>query len=331
MYYSNKIALLKDIFGADHCELKIDRLVIAEKEFPILNDVIILLEPSKWPAAVRNKLRANETGSSEFSSDFAEDIQFSFGAEWVKYPHILEEHKRDFASYFDLVDLGSFRNLRVCDLGCGIGRWSFFLADKCRELVLVDFSEAIFVARENLRKSNNTIFIMGDLTCLPLREQFADFLFCLGVLHHLPFDALKAVRKLKKFSALLLVYLYYSLDNRAWFHRVLLSAVTALRSLITHVRVPIFRSVFVELVLWLVYCPLIALGRFFNLFGLAHLIPLEYYKGMSLKRIRQDVYDRFFTRIEQRFSRKEIMALSDTFKKVKVSEKMPFWHFLCIN
>ena len=41
-------------------------------------------------------------------------------------------------------------------------------------------------------------------------------------------------------------------------------------------------------------------------FGWASQIPLhENYAGKSLKRIQQDVYDRFFTRIEQRFSRKE--------------------------
>jgi SAM-dependent methyltransferase len=331
MYYSNKITLLKDILGIDHCELKSDRLIISGKEFPIVNDVIILLEPSKWPVAVRNKVQISKIDNSESTSDFAEDIQFTFGAEWVKYPHILAEHEREFLLNFDLIDLDSLKNQRVCDLGCGIGRWSYFLYEKCRELVLIDFSEAIFVARENLRKSDNTVFIMGDLTNLPLRDKFADFLFCIGVLHHLQINALEVARRLKKYSSQILIYLYYSLDNRPWFHRVLLSVVTTIRSLVTKIRVPIFRSIFVELVAILVYCPLIVLGKVFNLFGLAHYIPLEYYKGMSLKRIRQDVYDRFFTRIEQRFSRKEILALSDTFKKVKVSEKMPYWHFLCIN
>ncbi|MDD5108756.1 MAG: class I SAM-dependent methyltransferase [Candidatus Omnitrophica bacterium] len=331
MYYSDKIALLKDIFGTDHCELKDDRLVISGKEFPIINDVIILLEPSKWPATLRKKVQIGKTDNSEFISDFAEDIQFTFGAEWVKYPHILAEHEKEFLLNFELIDLSSLKNSRVCDLGCGIGRWSYFLYDKCRELVMIDFSEAIFVARENLRKSDNTVFIMGDLTNLPLKEKFADFLFCIGVLHHLPFNALDMVRKLKKYSSQILIYLYYSLDNRPWFHRVLLSIVTAVRSLVTKIRAPVFRSIFVELVAILVYCPFILLGKIFNLFGWAHYIPLEYYKGMSLKRIRQDVYDRFFTRIEQRFSRKEIMVLRDTFKDVKVSENLPYWHFLCID
>lgn len=321
--------MLKDIFGTDQCELKDDRLVISGKEFPIIDDVIVTLEPLKWPESIRNRIKVNESANPESVLEFSEDIQFTFGAEWSKYPHILAEHKREFLLNFDLIDLNSLKDSRVCDLGCGIGRWSFFLYDKCRELILVDFSEAIFIARENLRKANNAVFIMGDLTDLPLKEKFADFLFCIGVLHHLPVNALEIARKLKKFSSRILIYLYYSLDNRPRFHRALLLIVTAIRSWATKIRAPVFRSVFVESVAILVYCPLIALGKFLNLFGLSRYVPLEYYKGMSLKRIRQDVYDRFFTRIEQRFSRKEIMALSDTFENIKVSENLPYWHFLC--
>ena len=65
-------------------------------------------------------------------------------------------------------------------------------------------------------------------------------------------------------------------------------------------------------------------------FGWASQIPLhENYAGKSLKRIQQDVYDRFFTRIEQRFSRKEIATLSDTYREIRFSEGPPYWHFYC--
>ena len=64
--------------------------------------------------------------------------------------------------------------------------------------------------------------------------------------------------------------------------------------------------------------------------GLSNKVPLyEFYRGKSLNRIRQDVYDRFFTSIEQRFSREQILQLSDTFASVSVSDRIPLWHFLC--
>jgi hypothetical protein len=45
--------------------------------------------------------------------------------------------------------------------------------------------------------------------------------------------------------------------------------------------------------------------------------------------LEQNAYNRFFNRIEQRVSRREIEALRDTFSEVVISESMPYWHFLC--
>jgi hypothetical protein len=65
-------------------------------------------------------------------------------------------------------------------------------------------------------------------------------------------------------------------------------------------------------------------------FGLSRLVPLyDFYRGKSFLRIRQDVYDRFFTRIEQRFTKRRILSLADTFREVSVSDRPPYWHFLC--
>lgn len=330
MYYSNKIASLKDIFGIDNLVLRDDSVIVGEKVFPIINDVIIVLEPSKFPDAVRKKIPLNNMEKNERPSVFAKDIQFTFGAEWKKYSDILSEHQDEFRLYFDLVDLENLKSLRVCDLGCGIGRWSFFLQDKCRELVLIDFSEAIFVARQNLNQCDSAIFIMADLDCLPLRDKFADFLFCLGVLHHLPVNSLEAARKLKKYSPVILIYLYYSLDNRPIYYRILLSFTTLIRLSVSRIRNDLFRCIFTNFVAFFIYSPLVRIGDLFKWFKLPGLIPLyDGYKDKTLTRIKQDVYDRFFTGIEQRFSRKQIMGLSDSFKSITVSKFLPYWHFLC--
>ena len=78
------------------------------------------------------------------------------------------------------------------------------------------------------------------------------------------------------------------------------------------------------------YLPLIILGKLMKPFNLSQFIPLyEGYQGKSMGRIRQDVFDRFFTNIEQRFSKKQIEQLKDTFDDIVVSENLPYWHFLC--
>jgi len=329
MYYDNKLDSLRDIFGSDDLVLEDGYLVVGERSYPILDDVIVLLDPEQYPAALKSRL-APESGSAEEHSDFAEDIQYTFGEEWKTYNKVLLEHEREFNEYFDLIDITALTNARVCDLGCGIGRWAHFLHRQVGEMVLVDFSEAIFEARRNLEDANNTLFFMADLKRLPFRNDFADFLYCLGVLHHLPTPALQEVRSLTKYAPRLLIYLYYALDNRAPHFRLLLGGATMIRRVLAHVRGGGARALITELLMWLTYLPFIGVGYLLAPFGLARFIPLyEFYKEKSLSRIRQDVYDRFFTRIEQRFSRTQIHELKDTFQEITISDGIPCWHFHC--
>jgi SAM-dependent methyltransferase len=332
-YYEEMRESLRDLFGAGNVQVETDRIVVDGKEYPVLDDVIILLPPNLCPAAVSNRLSMGTgDGAEEDAGEngIAKDIQFTFGEEWQSFSEILPEHEKEFRQYFDLVDLGTLANARICDLGCGIGRWSHFMKDRCREMVLLDFSEAIFVARENLRGASNALFFLGDLRRMPFRDDFADFLFTLGVLHHLPSGALEEVLALSRCAPTLLVFLYYALDNRPAFWRGLLSAVTRVRLALSRTEGPRLRSVATWAFTIGVYLPLISLGHAMRPLGLASKVPLyDFYRGKSLRRIRQDVYDRFFTRIEQRFRKEEILALRDTFREVVVSDDPPYWHFLC--
>jgi len=332
-YYEDKRDSLRDLFGATTVGVETNRIVVDGREYPVLDDVILLLPRTLWPAAVSDRLPAGagNGGRGQTGKDgIAKDIQFTFGEEWQGFPDILPEHEKEFRQYFDQVDLGSLANARICDLGCGIGRWSRFLKDRCREMVLLDFSEAIFVARENLRGAGNILFFLGDLRRMPFRDDFADVLFTLGVLHHLPTGALEEVRALSRCAPTLLVFLYYALDNRPAFWRGLLSAVTGVRLALTGTKGPRLRSALTWALTIGVYLPMIAMGHAARPLGLADKVPLyDFYRGKSLRRIRQDVYDRFFTRIEQRFRKEEILALRDTFGEVVVSDEPPYWHFLC--
>ncbi|PZR99794.1 MAG: hypothetical protein DLM67_02960 [Candidatus Nephthysia bennettiae] len=331
-YYQDKAASLADIFGAPSVMVEEDRVHVGSRTYPIVDDVIVVLDPARYPPRLRRRL-GNFGGSPPAASElFSESIQHTFGAEWQAFPDLLQEHEDEFGQYFDLVELEDLEQARVADLGCGAGRWSYFLKSRCRELVLVDFSEAIFVARLNLRDCSSAIFVMGDITQLPFRKDFADLVVCLGVLHHLPVPALDMVRRLADLSPHALVYLYYALDNRTAHFRLLLGAVTAARMLTSRVRSPCARAA----ISWVgtagVYVPLVAAGSLLMRLGLGGLVPLhDTYRGKSFGRMRQDVYDRFFTRIEQRFSRDQVLELRDTFSEVRVSAGLPYWHFLCIR
>lgn len=195
-YYADKIVALRDVFGDDAVEVTPEVVRCGNRQYPVVDDVIILLPPAQWPESLRRRLD-DSTFSQARSSVPAADIQRTFGAEWQTYGAVLAEHEDEFRRYFDLVDLSGLAGERVADLGCGSGRWSYYLHSKCREILLVDFSEAIFVARENLRAAKNALFFMGDVTALPFRPDFCDFLFSLGVLHHLPMPCLEVVRSFR--------------------------------------------------------------------------------------------------------------------------------------
>jgi SAM-dependent methyltransferase len=311
MYYADKLQALQEIFGIRDIEVRSDRVRVGDVEYPIAEDVIDLM-------AGRRR-----------HGEFAEDIQYTFGDEWRQHGQILPEHAAEFAQYFDIVDLGSLKDARVCDLGCGSGRWSFFLKDRCRELVLVDFSDAIYVARHNLRGADHCLFFKGDVLSLPFAGDCADFVVCLGVLHHLPVPCLDAVRGLRRLAPRLLIFLYYALDNRPWFFRALLGPVNVARRRLSRVRSPWLRKAFALSGAVAIYRPLIVLGTLLRPIGLGTAVPLyEVYRGKSVRRIQQDVYDRFFTRIEQRVSRAQIEDLRKDFAGVRVSDSLPYWHFL---
>jgi SAM-dependent methyltransferase len=329
MYYDNKIDSLKDIFGTADVTVSGEYIRVSGRRYPVIDDVIIILDQEMLPEKM-GIVKKVTTGGTRDDRSFAEDVQFSFGEEWKKFPQILPEHKDEFFDYFDLVNLDELGGARLCDAGCGIGRWSYFLKDKCKELVLIDFSEAIFVARQNLREADNAIFFMGDITKLPFRKEFADILISIGVLHHLPVPALREVRALSKFAPVLLIYLYYALDNRPFYFRVVFTMSDIIRRTFSKTRSPAIREALTWIGTLAIYMPLIGLGTLLRPFGLADRVPLyEAYHDKGIKRIRQDVYDRFFTSIEQRFTKMNIYTLLDSFNEVVISERIPYWHFIC--
>lgn len=327
-YYKNKIDQLSDIFGTVSIELHDSHLLVAGRSYPIVDDVIVLLEPEHYSPFLAQKLDTKVDRAGSFK--FAPEIQSSFGAEWREFSTVLPEHEAEFHQYFDLVDLESLRGKRVADLGAGMGRWSYFLREIAGELVLVDFSDAIFEARETLRSSPNALFFMGDLTGLPFRNDFTDFLFCLGVLHHLPVPAIEQARRLSGYAPRILIYLYSALDGQPLYYRVLFKPIDILRRSLVLVRSERLRSLVAWLIAVLLYRPATFLFGALSWIGIIREPPfLHFYRRKSITRLRQDAYDRFFTGIEQRVSRRDIAKLEDTYKTVTVSTGLPFWHFLC--
>jgi SAM-dependent methyltransferase len=320
-YYAGKVELLTRIFG-DAVRVTSDGIQVGNAFYPVLNDVIVTLPPERSPVGIGGR------GITPHG-EFARDVQTSFGAQWQEFSEVTLEHRREFEQYFDLIELDALSEVVVADLGCGSGRYAACVAPHAGAVVLADFSEAIFVARENLRDVDHAVFIMADLLDLPFGDDAFDFAYSLGVLHHLPVPALEALKQMRRFSPRLLVYLYYSLDNRPAYFRAVLGIADGLRRRLVAMRSVRGQRAAIWLITVLVYWPLSRLGSVLRPLGLDKRIPLaEFYQGKPIRRLRQDAHDRFLTSIEQRVSRTEIMGLADAHWRVTVSERLPYWHFL---
>ena len=55
-YYANKLEFLRDILGVEDIRLDGEVLVVGAQRYPIVDDVIVLLSPDKYPPALNSHL-----------------------------------------------------------------------------------------------------------------------------------------------------------------------------------------------------------------------------------------------------------------------------------
>lgn len=257
-----------------------------------------------------------------------------FGEEWAHFDQSgASDVELDalFARYFSIFPWTSLPKGAVgFDLGCGSGRWAQRVAPRVATLHCVDASEAaLAVARRNLAKHDNCIFHLASVEALPIKRESMDFGYSLGVLHHVP-DTEAGIRscvEALKPGAPFLLYLYYSLDNRPQWYRVLWKVSDLGRSILS--RSPrIIRLAFAYLIAIFIYCPLVWFGRRLEgFFGEFRNLPLIFYRDASLYTMATDALDRFGTRLEHRFSRREIQGMMERsgLESIRFSEEMPYW------
>jgi SAM-dependent methyltransferase len=221
---------------------------------------------------------------------------------------------------------------KVLDLGCGNGRWAYYVASKAAFVEAVDPSDSVFAAAQSLSGIPNVRITRAEIENLPFPDASFDFVMTLGVLHHIP-DTRRALRqcveKLKP-GGYFLVYLYYSLDNRGRMYRLLFRATDLVRRCVA--RLPLVaRNLVSDAIAISVYLPLVLVGRFVCALGmhsLAERLPLSVYRDRSLEVMRNDARDRFGTPLERRFSRSEIaqMMRECGLSEISFSENPPYWH-----
>jgi len=107
----------------------------------------------------------------------------SFGFEWTRFHELKSEN--GFLEFVSPIDKGFFKNKRVLDAGCGNGSYAYYAASYGAEVVAIDFSDAVSIAQENTKNMDVQI-VRADITHPPFKEGTFDYIFSIGVLHHLP-------------------------------------------------------------------------------------------------------------------------------------------------
>lgn len=239
----------------------------------------------------------------------ARRTQASFGYEWTHFSDWQPSGAINFDDYFAGFDLTSLADALVLDAGCGMGRHARQVAAHAGTVVAVDFSVAIEQAARNTAPLGNVACIQADLTKLPLREAAFDFVYSIGVLHHIrdTEGTLKGLVSMLKPGGRMRVYLYW---KRRGFVGWLVSLVSSARLVTTRLPFPLLR-----VLCWMLSITLFALVvlpfRLATAAGVRGLDPwpLFVYSKYPFAVLYNDQFDRFSAPIEKRYWPEEVRNL----------------------
>ena len=264
----------------------------------------------------------------------------SFGHEWATYDYgeteTSEALDAQFMAYCAPIDLNQFnpKTSLAADFGAGSGRWSSRLSPHFSLVYALEPSDGANSVLKNKFSNDPKIVVLQETVgsnSIPLAS--LDLAMSLGVLHHIPDTglAIKDVSRRIKPGGVFLCYLYYSLENKPAYYKMIFKAVDGVRRVIS-VLPQRLKQLVTSLIAGVVYWPLARLSKVLNKFGInTSNVPLHHYADMPFVMLANDALDRFGTTLEQRFSKAEItemLRVADfDISTLKFSDKEPFWTF----
>lgn len=146
----------------------------------------------KLPPAVAT--RSAYAGGGK-SAHLLKKTQKSFGYQWTTFSEMVCDFRDNFWNYLYPATPESFQGRLGLDAGCGFGRHIYHAASHAEEMVGMDFSQAIDATYQNTKHLPNVHLVQADIYTPPFAEGLFDFVYSVGVLHHLP-DPARGLRTL---------------------------------------------------------------------------------------------------------------------------------------
>jgi SAM-dependent methyltransferase len=272
--------------------------------------------------------------------NFDQNVIDGFGYEWSKfeYPEADEVAALDaeFQAYCSPINLDEFNpGYSICgDFGAGSGRWTSRLIPYFKKVYAVEPSIKAFETLSRKFHTDSGVTILNETigeNSIPCES--LDIAISLGVLHHMPNTKLgiEDISTKLKPGGVFLCYLYYNLEDKPLFYRVLSHMVLPMRFIISRLPFKV-RGLIAKLIAVTVYWPLARVAKMFGHFGFnISNFPLHHYAYQPFVMLANDALDRFGTRLEKRYSKNNIIDLFKStdfdLKTLNFSSVEPFWTF----
>ena len=264
----------------------------------------------------------------------------SFGHEWSAFDYAESETDdaldSQFLAYCTPIDLTQFNSKSsvAADFGAGSGRWASRLLPHFSLVYALEPSDgANKVLKNKFSKESRMTILQETVGANSIPAGSLDLAMSLGVLHHIPDTglAIKDVAGKIKGGGVFLCYLYYKLENKPLYYRGLFWTSNSLRWVISRLPYALLRLI-ARVIDALIYLPLARTAKLLSIAGKnVSNLPLHHYANMPFVMLQNDALDRFGTRLEQRFSKKEVTEMLGSagfdLSTLKFSDLEPFWTF----
>jgi len=222
-----------------------------------------------------------------------------FGHSWNIFNEILPVHEEQFLRWTESLEKSDWRGRSFLDVGCGIGRNSYWPMSYGAESCLsVDIDErTLAVAKRNLSPYGGAKVTNRSAYSIDEVDKF-DIAFSIGVVHHLedPGLAVSEMKRALKTGGTLLLWLY-GYENNEWLIRYFN---------------PVRKFLFSRMPLSIVYAlsaPATALLWLFLRLGLGRTEYMKLIRTFSFQHLRAIVYDHMIPIIANYYTREEAIKL----------------------